>query len=314
MPPLFRPLPRWPQASSTPGPRWRPLVPIGLAAIAAGLTLLLCTSKRPVDAGATLIPSTRSAPSRGLSALLRRHQAKPPTLTVPPPVIPQPLPPQQAWPAEAVVQAEPSFDDLNTSHWAWPLLADLAQRNLVSGFPDGTFRPGAAMTRAEFAAQLTHLFDFPPDRSLRPALVNYPDVKLDHWAYKSVQKTVSMGFLGGHPDGTFLPDQTVSRIQVIVALANGLTLKSSRAATEALAPYVDRDQVPIWAIRQLVAATDAGLVVNYPEINTLAPNRPASRAEVAAMLHRSLVYTGSLQTVPSPYIVEKARVDQVGPP
>lgn len=305
MPPLFRPLPRWPQASSAHGSRWRPLVPAGLLAIATGLTLLLWTSKRPVDAGATLIPATNPAQPRGLRALLRRHQPQPLTLTVPPPVIPQPLPPQQAWP-ELPVQAQPSFNDLDTSHWAWPLLADLSQRNLVSGFPDGNFRPNAAMTRAEFAAQLARLFNFPRDRSLDPALVAYPDVSPDHWAYTSVQKSVTMGFLSGHSEGTFLPDQTISRIQVIVALANGLTLKSSRAATEALAPYVDQDQVPIWAIRQLVAATDAGLVVNYPEINILAPNHPASRAEVAAMLHRSLVYIGSLQAVPSPYIVEKA--------
>lgn len=207
-----------------------------------------------------------------------------------------------------MVQAQPHFNDLNTSHWAWPLLADLTQRNLVSGFPDGTFRPGAAITRAEFAAQLAQLFNFPPDRSLRPALVAYPDLGPDHWAYNGVQKSVAMGFLSGHSEGAFLPDQTVSRIQVIVALANGLTLKSSRAAAEALAPYADQDQVPVWAIRQLVAATEAGLVVNYPAVDTLAPNRPASRAEVAAMLHRSLVYTGSLQPIPSPYIVEKAKL------
>jgi predicted transcriptional regulator len=306
MPPLFRPLPRWPQASSTHGPRWRPVVTAGLVAMATGLTLLLWTSKRPVDAGARSIPATNPAQPRGFKALLRRNQSKPPALAVPPPVIPQPLPPQQAWPELPRVQAQPSFSDLDTSYWAWPLLADLAQRNLVAGFPDGTFRPGAAMTRAEFAAQLAQLFDFPPDRSLRPALVNYPDLEPGHWAYKSVHKTVTMGFLSGYSEGTFLPDQTVSRIQVIVALADGLTLKSSRAATEALAPYGDRDQVPVWAIRQLVAAIDAGLVVNYPDVNTLAPNRPASRAEVAAMLHRSLVYTGSLQAISSPYIVEKA--------
>lgn len=306
MPPLFRPRPRWPQASSTPGPRWRPLVPAGLVVIATGLGLLLWTSKQPVDAGARLIPATNPTQPRGLKAFLRRSQSKPSVLTVPPPIIPQPLPPPQAWPELPVVQAQPSFKDLNTSHWAWPLLADLARRKLVLGFPDGTFRPGAAMTRAEFAAQLAQLFDFPPNRSLGPFPGDYPDLNPDHWAYSSVQKAVTMGFLSGHPEGTFLPNQTVSRIQVIVALADGLTLKSSRAATEALAPYVDRDQVPVWALHQLVAAIDAGLVVNYPEINILAPNRPASRAEVAAMLHQSLVYTGSLQPIPSPYVAGRA--------
>ncbi|MBD2110500.1 MULTISPECIES: S-layer homology domain-containing protein [Cyanophyceae] len=284
--------------------RWYSLVPAGLLAIATGL-LIAWTSKQPVDAGATLIPATSPMPVRGLKRLFRRYPERLP-LTVPPPVIPQPLPPQQAWPELPLVQAQPKFNDLNRAHWAWPLLADLAQRDLVSGFPDGTFRPGAAMTRAEFAAQLAQLFNLPPAHSPLPVQSSYSDLKPDHWAYKGVQKSVKMGFLSGSPEGDFLPDQPISRIQVITALANGLALTSSHAATEALVPYTDREQVPIWAIRQLVAATEAGLVVNYPEITTLAPNRPASRAEVAAMLHRSLVYTGSLQAIPSPYIVEKA--------
>lgn len=278
----------------------------GLLAIATALTLIAWTSKQPVDAEATLIPAPNPPSVRRLKRLFhRRPHPQPSPLTVPPPVLPQPLPPQQAWPELPLVQTQPNFDDLNPDHWAWPLLADLAQRDLVLGFPDGTFRPGAAMTRAEFAAQLAQL-NLSPDRSLIPRQTSYPDVEPDHWAYSSVQKSVKMGFLSGHPGGGFLPNQPVSRIEVIVALANGLALTSSRSATEALLPYADRDQVPIWAMRQLVAATEAGLVVNYPKITVLAPNRAASRAEVAAMLHRSLVYTGSLRAIPSPYVVEKA--------
>ncbi|OKH49844.1 hypothetical protein NIES30_03775 [Phormidium tenue NIES-30] len=279
----------------------------GLLAIATALTLIAWTSKQPVDAEVSLMPTTSPPPGRSLKRLFYRPYPQPSPLTVPPPVLPQPLPPQQAWPELPLRQTQPNFDDLNTEHWAWPLLADLAQRDLLSGFPDGTFRPGAAMTRAEFAAQLAQL-NLSPDRASTPGQTWYPDVGPDHWAYSSVQRSVKMGFLSGHPGGDFLPNQPVSRIQVIVALANGLALTSSRAATEALVPYADRDQVPIWAIRQLVAATEAGLVVNYPEPTVLAPNRPASRAEVAAMLQRSLVYTGSLQAIPSPYIVEKAEL------
>ncbi|PZV02376.1 MAG: hypothetical protein DCF32_15190 [Leptolyngbya sp.] len=287
-------------------PRSHPWVTAGLLAVATGLTLIAWTSKRPVDAGATLIPATSSPSVRSLPRLFHRASQRSP-LTVPPPVIPQPLPPQQAWPELPLVQPQTSFNDLDTDHWAWPLLADLAQRDLVAGFPDGSFRPGAAMTRAEFAVQLAQL-NLSPDRPPLPVPTSYPDVQPGHWAYSSVQKSVTMGFLSGYPEGAFLPDQTVSRIQVIVALANGLALKSSRAAAEALVPYTDRDEVPIWAIRQLVAATEAGLVVNYPEITMLAPNRAASRAEVATMLHRSLVYTGRLQAIASPYIVEKAEL------
>lgn len=304
MPPLFRPR-RPVQSKALLSRRWHQLMLTCLLAMATGIALAAWTGKRPADGGVFLTPGLSQPQGRNLWNLRSRHPSQP--LTVPPWVLPQPLPPTQAWPDLPVVQAQPSFTDLDGGHWAWPLLADLAQRDLVAGFPDSSFRPADSMTRAEFAAQVARLFDFPQATSRAPSQApekdSYSDLTSTHWAYGSVQKSVQMGFLSGYPDGTFLPDQTVSRIQVIVALANGLMLKSSSGAAAVLAPYGDRAQVPPWATRQLVAATEASLVVNYPNLETLAPNQPASRAEVATMLHRALVYTGTLQEVPFAYVV-----------
>lgn len=246
-------------------------------------------------------PQGRGSQGRGFQALFGRSRRQP--LTVPLLVLPQPLPPQQAWPDLPLVQGHPGFTDLSSGHWAWPILADLSQRNLIAGFPDDTFRPADPMTRAEFATQLAQLFNLPLGRSRLGAETLYTDMPPGHWAYGSVQHAVQMGFLSGYPDETFLPDQTISRLHVMVALANGLTLKSSSSATTVLKPYRDRGQVPPWAARSLVAATEAGLVVNHPDLSQLAPHRPASRAEVAAMLHRALIYTGTLQDVPFRYVV-----------
>ncbi len=220
-------------------------------------------------------------------------------LIVPPPVIPQALPPQQAWPEPPLVQNQPGFTDVSSDYWAGPVLADLVDRQLMTGFPDGSFRPAEPMTRAEFAAQLARLFDLPP----RQEAVVYQDVALDHWAYRAIQKSVQMKFLSGYPEGNFLPEQGVTRIHVVVALANGLSLRSSSGTHTVLKQYVDYAQVLPWGERPLVAATEAGLVVNYPDLNYLEPNRLASRAEVMTMLHRALVYMGRLQDRPLPYVV-----------
>ncbi|MBE9156930.1 S-layer homology domain-containing protein [Nodosilinea sp. LEGE 06152] len=290
-------------SGAKPSARWRRLAPAGLAAIAAALALVTAIVKHPSRTKSTLAPVAFSGQARGFRALFNRSSRQSPPLTVPLPVLPQPLPPQQAWPDLPLVQGQPGFSDLNSGHWAWPILNDLNQRKVIAGFPDGTFRPADPMTRAEFATQLAQLFNLPLERSRLGEETFYTDMTPNHWAYGNVQQAVQMGFLSGYPDGTFLPDQTVSRIHVIVALANGLLLKSSRSATTALKPYSDQNQVPPWALAPLVAATEAGLVVNYPDRNQLAPNRLASRAEVAVMLHRALVYTGTLQDVPFPYVV-----------
>ncbi len=302
--PLFRPLPKLKRLSRTkPGARWRRLAPAGLAAIAATLALVTAIARYPFKAKSTLVPAASPRQTSGLQALFKHGKRQSQPLIVPLPVLPQPLPPQQAWPDLPLVQGQPGFSDLNSGHWAWPILSDLNQRNLIAGYPDGTFRPADPMTRAEFATQLAQLFNLPVERSRLGGETLYTDMAPGYWAYGNVQQAVQMGFLSGYPDGTFLPDQTVSRIHVIVALANGLLLKSSSSPTTALNSYSDQEQVPPWALSSLVAATEARLVVNYPNRNQLAPNRPASRAEVAVMLHRALVYTGTLQDVPFPYVV-----------
>ncbi|MGB3199739.1 MAG: S-layer homology domain-containing protein [Nodosilinea sp.] len=306
MPPFFRPLPRLRLPSKRPSgaadeARLCQWVPVGLLAIAVGLALIPAIANSPQKASPTLMPATPQTQGRGIQMLFNRSRLQRPSLTVPLPVQPVPLPPQQAWPELPIVHGEPGFADLNSQHWAWPILADLRQRNLIEGFPDNTFRPAAPITRAEFATQMAQLFDLPLKQPELAEPTIYTDMAPSHWAYRSVQRAVQMGFLSGYPDAAFLPDQPISRLHVIVALANGLTLKSSSSATAILAPYSDRGQVPAWAMPALVAATEAGLVINYPSPHQLAPHRPATRAEVAVMLHRALVYTGTLSDVPFRY-------------
>jgi hypothetical protein len=219
-----------------------------------------------------------------------------PPLTVPPPVIPQPLPPDLAWPEPPIVFNQPSFVDVSVDHWVYPVLSDLAQRQLVAGFPDGSFRPAAPMTRAEFATQLARLFDFSPLAEGN----HYADLTPNHWAHQNIQKALQMRFLTGYPDQTFQPDQTITRIQVLAALANGLSLKSSRSPDTVLKRYSDYQQVPSWAKPALVAALEADLVINFPDPVQLEPNRLANRAEVMAMMHQALVYTGKLPALAAP--------------
>lgn len=220
-----------------------------------------------------------------------------PPLVVPPPVVPQPQPPEAVWPEPPPLLSQRQFADVPPQAWINPILSDLAQRQLVSGFPDGSFRPEAPMTRAEFAAQINRLFVLNP----RPVQQTYPDLATTHWASGSIQSAMAMGFLSGYPDRTFRPEASVTRLQVILALASGLSLKTSQPPDLVLRDYLDAHQVPAWAKAPVVAALEADVVVNYPDTRNLAPNRLASRAEVVAMLRQALVYTGQLSPLPPGY-------------
>jgi hypothetical protein len=69
--------------------------------------------------------------------------------------------------------------------------------------------------------------------------------------------------------------------------------------------YSDAAAIPNYAKNSIAAATENRLVVNYPTINTLKPNQPATRAEVAALIYQALVRSGKAQPITSPYIVVK---------
>ncbi|MBD2260624.1 S-layer homology domain-containing protein [Pseudanabaena sp. FACHB-2040] len=191
------------------------------------------------------------------------------------------------------------FSDVPPDHWARAVLDDLSKRGLLTGFPEGTFQPERPMIRAELSAQIAQLFALPA----QPTTVQFADIEPGYWAAASIRQSVQMGFFKGLPEDRFGPEQSVSKAEVLVAIANGLSLTSTAHPGTVLQRYSDRDDIPEWAIPGLVAATQAGLVINYPNVARLEPNRAITRAEAAAILHQALVYLGQINEIPSPYRV-----------
>ena len=211
------------------------------------------------------------------------------------PVTPAPTPTQQTpAPAQPV-----NFVDVPQDFWARPFIDALSARGVVSGFAGDYFRPERPVTRAEFAALLQDAFDQYPGQN---ATV-FNDVSSDFWAVKAIDRSTRSGFLKGYPGNVFQPQQQIPRAQVLVALATGLNLAPPSSPTQVLQVYKDANQIPNYATEKIAAATAAGLVVNYPDPNSLNPNRNATRAEVAAIIHQALVRAGKAEPIQSQYIV-----------
>ncbi|MEL6938914.1 MAG: S-layer homology domain-containing protein [Cyanobacteria bacterium J06598_1] len=188
------------------------------------------------------------------------------------------------------------FNDL-VGHWSAPFVETLAEKGLVKGFLNGTFKPDTQVTRAQFAALISAAF--PDIESTRPGK-NFPDVSRDFWAAKAIRQAQTQGFISGFPDGSFRPDAPMTRVQAIVALVNGLGLSDGRS--EALLVYTDRAQVPSYAIEPVAAATKRQLVVNYPDPEVLRPLSPITRAETTALVHQALVAANKTPRIVSPFI------------
>jgi hypothetical protein len=219
------------------------------------------------------------------------------------PVIVAAAPKAEASPAQTpVATATPiKFTDVPQNLWARPYIEALAAQGIVSGYQDGTFKPGGSITRAEFAALLQKAFE----QKSKLQAPNYKDVRANSWALPAIQESVETGFLRGYPGNIFRPNQPISKVQVIVALTNGLGLNATPASQEVLKTYQDANRIPNYAKVPVSAATKAGLVVNYPNPKTLNPNRDASRAEVAALVYQALVQSGKMEAIPSQYLVKR---------
>jgi len=191
-----------------------------------------------------------------------------------------------------------SFNDLG-SHWGTPFIQGLVNRDLIRGFPDGTFKPEASITRAEYAAIIAKTFDLPRQQGTGKGV--FADVPANFWAAGAINQAANMGFISGFPDQTFRPQQNLTRVQAIVSLASGLGIRGGNP--DLLQFYNDRAQIPSYATEAIASATQRRLVVNYPKPHQLEPMRNITRAEVAALIYQALVTTGRAAAIASPYIV-----------
>jgi S-layer homology domain len=192
-----------------------------------------------------------------------------------------------------------AFTDVPDNFWGRRFIDVLSSRKIIEGFKDYSFRPNQAITRAEFAAILERAFN----KEIGQTKLDFKDIPQKYWATGAINDAIATGFLKGYPDKTFKPDQKIPRVQVLVALVSGLNLKTPSAPDKIVGVYKDSKDIPKYAIEKIAAATTDGLVVNYPDKQTFAPKREATRAEVAAMIHQALVRTGRLQPIQSENIV-----------
>jgi hypothetical protein len=142
-----------------------------------------------------------------------------------------------------------TFSDVKSSYWAEPFIQGLAARNIVTGYPDGTFRPEQPVDRDEFAAIIRKAFDQPAIRQIQSGAV-YKDIPANYWATRPIEEAYQQGFMSGYAGGYFRPNQPVSKVEAIVALNKGLNLTTSASAVTV--PTVAQRVVPEQTTRKAV--------------------------------------------------------------
>ncbi|MGB7413427.1 MAG: S-layer homology domain-containing protein, partial [Thermosynechococcaceae cyanobacterium] len=177
------------------------------------------------------------------------------------------------------------FSDVSFSYWARPFIEKLAEKNIIKGFPDGSFKPDEPVTRAQFAAIVRQAFN---EDSIR-RYTGFKDVPDNFWATPAITQAYTTGFMSGYPSNEFKPTQQIPKVQALVSLTSGLQLKSTGTVDQSLGRFQDASDLPDYAKPGVAAATETGLVVNYPNAKYLNPNQAATRADIAAFVYQALV-------------------------
>ena len=102
------------------------------------------------------------------------------------------------------------FSDVKSSDWYGTTVATLAEMNILKGYEDGTFRPNASITRAEFAAIATRFFE-ETGATYEPG--TFTDVTGSEWFAGAIMDAVNLGLIGGYEDGTVRPNNNITRAE-----------------------------------------------------------------------------------------------------
>lgn len=162
-------------------------------------------------------------------------------------------------------------------HWAQDTIKDMSACGVINGFPDGTFMPDQAVTRAQFVKMLSSALHW-PEVDEQP---DFKDEILD-WASGAVAAAVANGVVTGYPDNTFRPDAGITRSEMAVMIDRALALEETDEALE----YKDSGIIENFARDAVAKATSAGLLQGAHGL--FRPNDGATRAETAVVISRVL--------------------------
>lgn len=187
--------------------------------------------------------------------------------------------------------------DVSSSYWAYNEIAFMWQNEYIKGNDGVSYRPNDNLTRAQFAALIASIINPVPIRSDR----NFSDVPSNFWAKEAISKAVRGGYISGYPDGTFRPNENVTKLQMTIALSNGLGLSGGNS--NHLQLFSDRSQIPSWAASSVQNATANRFVANYPNRSFFTPNKNATRAEAAVIFYQTLVKLGRASFINNTYLI-----------
>ena len=152
------------------------------------------------------------------------------------------------------------FRDVDSTKWYNTYVATLNNAGVITDSRTGYFRPNDAITRAELAAMLAQFAE------KKSAAIYFSDVSAGYWATNAIALTANLGWINGYPDGTFGPDKTVTRAELMAMVnrATGRAPESTSALLSGMKTWKDNADTARWYYLDVQEATNSHTYTGAP--------------------------------------------------
>jgi lysophospholipase L1-like esterase len=168
-------------------------------------------------------------------------------------------------------------------HWAEDMIKRYADKEIITGFSDGSFQPDRAVTRAEFITIINRYFQLTD-----LAEIHFADVPEGAWYQKELQIAVKAGYVAGRDGSCFKADEKVTRQEAAVIIAKRMDFDVSETE-HPTAGYLDGDRIPSWSLGSMDALLERDIMRGYPD-KRIRYEGYMTRAEVLELLDNLTIY------------------------
>ena len=193
--------------------------------------------------------------------------------------------------SQASAEIASDFSDVPTTKSYASAVYELADRNIISGYEDGTFKPAASITRGQAAAIIAKLVKYDTKNVKDPG---FKDLVPSQWSYGAIAALANAGIINGYGDGRFGPNDSITRGQMASILVKAFDLPPY---------YYSSSENPFTDIQRLGShQTNINIlykmgITSGTSPTTFSPNAPISRAQAAVLITKTEKVKASVITL-----------------
>ncbi|WP_427180079.1 InlB B-repeat-containing protein [Paenibacillus sp. TC-CSREp1] len=181
------------------------------------------------------------------------------------------------------IPAKVDFSDIS-GHWAASTIRQAAELGIVKGYADGTFHPGASVTRAEFTAMLVRMHKPAAEHidtdSASPVFSDM--AQIGAWAREDIALASALGWIQGDMRGNFRANASITRAEMAVMVSRAMAITDA----DAEASFTDVATIPAWAIQAAAQLQQSGIMKGRVN-GAFDSSTPLTRAEATQVLMRA---------------------------